>query len=79
MFPSYTEVTLERLHLNDAGATFYYTLTYPALTKSSLIATFQTGFIVNGHHNMMLDLPNQLALIGDRYHEYECGQKIFNI
>ena len=79
MFPCYTEVTLERLHLNDAGATFYYTLVYPVLTKSSLIVTFQTGFIVNGHHNMMLDLPNQLALIGDRYHEYECGQKIFNI
>ena len=81
LLKSYMELHLERLHLDDAGATFYYTLTYPVLTKSSLIPTFrveQTGFIVNGRH-MMLDLPNQLALIDGRYHEYDCGQNIFDL
>ena len=81
LLKSYMELHLERLHLDDAGATFYYTLTYPVLTKSSLIPTFrveQTGFIVNGTH-MMLDLPNQLALIDGRYHEYDCGQNIFDL
>ena len=81
LLKSYMELRLERLHLDDAGATFYYTLTYPVLTRSSLIPTFrveQTGFIVNGRH-MMLDLPNQVALIDGRYHEYGCGQNIFDL
>lgn len=75
------ELRLERLEFLEEGALFFYSLTYPIIRKGFLVPKFsvlQTGFYNESNH-LMMDLPEELALIDGHIVEFECIHTIFGL